>query len=176
MLLPKDVVATKGRTAFRLFSFLLLLAIACILTIPMHTSLVIRDAQTQKLIWSSRLGEEGEFSIRWTHSIHRSEVEERYRTAEGQLILSEMTFHDYGIGMENELAPGEELVIANGPFLLRNMHRVFPALHLFIGQICANHTLLLAGQEIPLHLVALPGAAITIKAEKRSIMSELGGY
>ncbi|MFP3390901.1 DUF1850 domain-containing protein [Brevibacillus sp. SIMBA_040] len=176
MLLPKDVAATKGRTTFRLFSFLLMLAVACILTVPMHTSLVIRDSQTQKLIWSSRLGEEGEFSIRWTHSIHRSAVEEYYRTTEGQLILSEMTFHDYGIGMENELAPGEELVIANGQFLLRNMHRVFPALHLFIGQIRANHTLLFAGQEIPLHLVALPGAAITIKTEKRSILSELGGY
>jgi len=87
-----------------------------------------------------------------------------------------MAFHDYGIGMENELAPGEELVIANGQFLLRNMHRVFPALHLFIGQIRANHTLLLAGQEIPLSSIALPGEAITIQVEKRSILSELGGY
>ena len=176
MLLVKHVVAKEGRTAFRLFSVLLLLVIVCVITLPVYPSLVIRDTQSNQLVWSSRLGNIDTFGIRWTHSIHRSAIEEHYRVEEGQIILSEMTFHDYGIGMENELAPGEELVIANGQFQVRGMNRVFPALHLFIGQIRANHTLLFSGTEIPLSSIEKPGEAITIQSEKRSLLSELGGY
>ncbi|MGG1662453.1 DUF1850 domain-containing protein [Brevibacillus sp. NRS-1366] len=166
----------KGRTAFRLFSILLLAAVICFLTLPLYTALVIRDTKTNQIIWSRRLVEDEAFGIRWTHSIHRSAIEEHYHIVKDQIILSEMTFHDYGIGMENELAPGEELVIENGHFLIRNMHRAFPALHLFIGQIRANHTLLFSGTEIPLGSIEKPGEAITIQSEKRSILSELGGY
>lgn len=120
--------------------------------------------------------EQGTFGIRWTHSIHRSSIEEHYRVQGGQIILSEMTFHDYGIGMDNELAPGEELVIRDGLFRILHMNRVFPALHLFIGQVRANHTLLFSGNEISLGSLHKPGAAITIQAEKRSILNEIGGY
>lgn len=116
------------------------------------------------------------FGIRWTHSIHRSPVEEHYRLQDGQIILSEMTFRDYGIGMENELSPGEELIMQDGQFRILHMNRVFPALHLFIGQVRANHTLLFLGKEIPLGSVYIPGSAITIQVEKRSILSEIGGY
>lgn len=176
MLLAQHVVAKKGRTVFRLFSVLLLPVIVWIITMPVYPSLVIRDTQSNQLVWSSRLEKIDTFGIRWTHSIHRSVIEEHYRVAEGQIILSEMTFHDYGIGMENELAPGEELVIANGQFQVRGMNRIFPALHLFIGQIRANHTLLFSGAEIPLGSIEKPGEAITIQSEKRSLLSELGGY
>lgn len=87
-----------------------------------------------------------------------------------------MSFHDYGIGMENELAPGEELVVKDGLFRILHMNRKFPALHLFIGQVRANHTLLFAGSDIPLSSIVEPGTAITIQVEKRSILREIGGY
>lgn len=176
MLLAKHVVEKNGRTAFRLFSVLLLLVIVCMITLPVYPSLVIRDTRSNQLVWSSRLGSIDTFGIRWTHSIHRSVIEEHYRVTDGQIILSDMTFHDYGIGMENELAPGEELVIANGQFQVRSMNRIFPALHLFVGQIRANHTLLFSGTEIPLGSIEKPGEAITIQSENRSLLSELGGY
>ncbi|MDF2679145.1 MAG: hypothetical protein K0R47_335 [Brevibacillus sp.] len=167
----------KGRTTFRLFSLLLLLAaVTGFCTIPLFPSLVIRDTLSHQLMWSSKITDDTTFGIRWTHSIHRSLVEEQYRIQGGQIILAEMSFHDYGIGMENELSPGEELVISDGAFRIRHMNRVFPALHLFIGQVRANHTLLFAGKEIPLSSIDKPGAAITIQAEKRSILSKIGGY
>jgi hypothetical protein len=166
----------KGRTAFRLFSLLLLVIVICLLTIPYIPSLVIRDTMSNQLVWSSRIMDNSTFGIRWTHSIHRSPVEEHYRLQGGQIILSEMSFQDYGIGMENELSPGEKLVIADGQFRILHMNRAFPALHLFIGQVRANHTLLFSGKEIPLSSIYKPGAAITIQAEKRSILSEIGGY
>ncbi|WP_421617004.1 DUF1850 domain-containing protein [Brevibacillus sp. TJ4] len=138
--------------------------------------MVIRDTHSLQLVWSSRISEDSTFGLRWTHSIHRSLVEEKYRIHDGQIILTEMSFHDYGIGMENELAPGEKLDIQDGQFHIRNMNRHFPALHLFIGQVRAGHTLLFSGTEIPLGSLHAPGAAITIQVEKRSILNEIGGY
>ncbi len=173
----KDETKGRGRTLFRLFSFSLLFIVICVgISAPLIPSLVIRDTRSNQVVWSAILSEDAAFGIRWTHSIHRSNIEEHYRIVDGQIVLSEMSFHDYGIGMENELAPGEELEMANGRFHIRNMHRSFPALHLFIGQVRANHTLLFAGQELPLGLMDKPGEAISIQAEKRSILSELGGY
>ncbi|RNB60296.1 DUF1850 domain-containing protein [Brevibacillus gelatini] len=164
------------RNLFRLFSFLALLLLSSVAVIPLFPVLVVRDSTSNAVLFSHRIAHDGSFGIRWTHSIHRSDVEEHYRLEAGQIVLTRLRFHDYGIGMENELAAGEELVLADGQFEVRNMHRVFPALHLFIGQVRANHTLLFAGQELPLRTIGKPGEAVVIQAEKRSMLSELGGY
>ncbi|WP_069846841.1 DUF1850 domain-containing protein [Brevibacillus sp. AG] len=177
MVFIHEVSKRRGRTLFRLFSFFLLVIVIYVgIATPLIPALVIRDTQSNQVVWRANIHNEAAFGIRWTHSIHRSTIEEQYRIVDGQIILSEMSFHDYGIGMENELAPGEELILADGRFHVRNMQRSFPALRLFIGQVRANHTLLFAGQDIPLSLIYKPGEAITIQAEKRSILSELGGY
>lgn len=166
----------ERRNLFRLFSFLALLLLVIVAVIPLFPVLVVRDSTSNEVLWSHRIAQDGSFGIRWTHSIHRSTVEERYRLEAGQIVLVKLRFHDYGIGMENELAAGEDLALADGQFEVRNMHRAFPALHLFIGQVRANHTLLFAGQELPLRSIGKPGEAVVIQAEKRSILSELGGY
>lgn len=177
MLARTEATGKKRRSRLRLFSILLLLVLGTIfVSVPLIPSLVIRDTHSQQLLWSSRIAENSTFGLRWTHSIHRSLVEEKYRINGGTIILSEMSFHDYGIGMENELAPGEKLEIKDGQFRILNMNRYFPALHLFIGQVRANHTLLFSGTEIPLGSIGKPGSAITIQIEKRSILSEIGGY
>ncbi|USG64856.1 DUF1850 domain-containing protein [Brevibacillus ruminantium] len=172
----KPAGSGKGRTSFRLFSLLLFITVLTFLFIPLSPALVIRDNETNRIVWSNRMEENGTFKLRWTHSIHRTPVEETYLVRNGQLLLSELAFQDYGIGMESELAPGEKLISQNGQFRIVNMNRVFPALHLFIGQVRAKHTLLFAGEEIPLASVDRPGAAVTIQVEKRSILNEIGGY
>ena len=174
MLATTEGKGKKRRRWLRLFPLVLLL-IACA-NIPLFPSLVIRDAKSNELLWSGRIAEGAAFGLRWTHSIHRSWIEEKYRIRDGQIILSEMSFHDYGIGMENELQPGEQLVMQDGHFRILHMNRPFPALHLRIGQVRADHTLLFSGTEIPLATIHTPGSAITLQVEKRSLLSEMGGY
>lgn len=176
MIAQKREGSRKRRTRLRLFSLTLLLSFIVLLTLPLYPSLVIRESASNHLIWNSRITSEQTFGLRWTHSIHRSAIEELYRIEDEQIILTEMSFHDYGIGMENDLAPGEELVVRDGLFRILHMNRIFPALHLFTGQVRANHTLLFAGSDIPLSSLVKPGTAITIQVEKRSILREIGGY
>jgi hypothetical protein len=177
MLKNEQVMKKKGRTTFRLFSLLLLAAI-CLLSaiIPLFHVLVVRDAKTNQLVWSWRVQEESPFAIRWIHSIHRSPVIEYYRVRGEHIVLIEMSFKDYGIGMNSELAPGEQLVTKDDGFHIVNMNQVFPALHLFIGQVRANHTLLFGEKEIPLASLVAPGKAVVIRVEKQSILEKIGGY
>lgn len=165
----------KGRTTFRLFSFLAIF-FAIVLFVPVFSALTIRDTETNQLVWSGQVKENSTFAIRWIHSIHRSPVVEYYHVRDGAVELTEMTFQDYGIGMSSELAPGEQLVTENGTFRIIHMNRSFPALHLFIGQVRANHTLLFEGEEIPLGTVDKPGSAVTIQVEKQSIFNWIGGF
>jgi hypothetical protein len=168
--------AVKGRTTFRLFTFLAVVLVIAICTyIPFFTVLVVKDTETSQLLWSQPIKNGGSFAIRWIHSIHRTPVVEYYQVKDGRVVLTEMTFEDYGIGMESELAPGEKLMTENGTFRIVNMNRVFPALHLFIGQVRANHTLLFQGKEIPLGTVDKPGSAITIQVEQQTIFNWIGG-
>ncbi|NGQ96666.1 DUF1850 domain-containing protein [Brevibacillus sp. SYP-B805] len=166
----------KGRTAFRLFSFLIVLAaLSFLLSIPLFTVLAIREIGSNRLVWSHDVQEGSRFGIRWTHSIHRTPVEEFYQVQGGKVVLVEETFKEYGIGMESGLAPGEKLLIEKDRFRIVGMNRIFPALHLFIGQVRANHTLLFQGQEIPLGTLDTPGSAVTIQVEKQSIWQRIGG-
>ncbi|WP_134685725.1 DUF1850 domain-containing protein [Brevibacillus migulae] len=171
------VGAAKGRTTFRLFSFLVVAAaLLLFLQIPLSTSLVIRDTRSQQIVWSHSIKNGDSFAIRFIHSIHRTPIVEYYLIKQEQIQLHQMTFEEYGIGMESQLAPGEQLLIEDGDFRVVNMNRLFPALHLFIGQVRANHTLLFEGKEIPFRTLDKPGSAVTIQVEKQSTWEKLGGW
>jgi len=166
----------EGRTSFRLFSFFLAaVLLLLILFVPARQSLTVRDTVTGQLLWHRQVHEESPFGIRWIHSIHRTPVEEYYRVRSGEVVLVELTFKEYGIGMESGLAPGERLVNQNGVFHLQNMNRTFPALNIRIGQVRAKHTLLFDGAEIPLSTLNRPGSAVTIQTEKLSLWDRIGG-
>jgi hypothetical protein len=162
--------ALKGRTTFRLFSFLVVVLVIAICSyLSFLPVLVVKDTESGRLLWSQPIKNGGSFAIRWIHSIHRTPVVEYYRVQDGRIVLTEMTFKDYGIGMESELAPGEKLIAEHGTFRIVNMNRLFPALHLFIGQVRANHTLLYQGKEFPLGMIGKPGSAVTIQVEQQTI-------
>ena len=159
----------------RLFSFLASLLILLLLLMPRNEYLVIRDSQTNQLLWETPSEAGLTFAIRWLHSIHRTPVVDYFRVEGDKLVEYQMSFVNYGIGMNSELAPGERLVNRNGTFYVENMHRVFPEIRLFIGQVRADPTLLFQGAESPLRTLHQPGKSITIRLEKRSILDCIGG-
>ncbi|WP_139492325.1 DUF1850 domain-containing protein [Brevibacillus dissolubilis] len=167
----------RGRNNFRLFSLLLIsiLMLAGILLLPLSQAITIRDERTDQLYGMLNMPRERQFQLQWTHSIHRTPVIEYYQIEDNDLLLTQMSFQDYGIGMESGLAPGEQLVMEDNQFVLKHMNRKFPALHLFIGQVRANHTLLLSGEKIPLSTLAPPGTAIQLQIERVSILEQIGG-
>lgn len=77
--------------------------------------------------------------------------------------------------MNSQLAPGEQLIMEEGKFVIANMKQIFPALHLFVGQVRAHHTIHVGEFSMPLEAVAQPGTAITISVEQQSIVNPLGG-
>ncbi|WP_232697729.1 DUF1850 domain-containing protein [Brevibacillus daliensis] len=163
-----------GRKQFRLF-LLMLMLIVTVLFFPYQDMLVVRDDRTQKLVWQDTLKGNKRFSIRWIHSIHGTPIEEYYAAKGDQLLLEQVSFKDYGIGVDSGLQANEKLVMKNGTFFIENMNRKYPAIHLFIGQVRANHTLLYEGRSIPFGSIAKPGTPVSIQVERRSLIQMMGG-
>lgn len=71
---------------------------------PMLTDeqrLVVEDADTGDTLWSEPVTNGSEVAIEYTHSVHKSEVAERYEvdSDEDVLVADRMTFSTYGAGM-----------------------------------------------------------------------------
>lgn len=156
------------------FSLIVIMLITYWVNQPTAT-LVIRNAASNQLLWQHRVDFESAFSIRWTHSIHRTPVEEFFRIEGSQLILYRMSFQEYGIGMDTQLAPGEQLIVEDGHFVIEGMNRPFSSIQLYIGQVRAQHTLIFQGKEIPLSTLDQPGASVIIQVEQRSFIDKIGG-
>jgi len=70
--------------------------------------LVMQNAYTDEIYLSEPLGEDGIFSISYTHSVNKSMVEEYYQLGEQGLILSKARYHHFGAGVATEVLPEQE--------------------------------------------------------------------
>lgn len=69
------------------------------------------------------------FKIKYTHSIHLTDVVESYTiTGDGSIKLFELMYEDFAIGMPENASDGETFEQKNGKYYIKNMNRVF--LHL----------------------------------------------
>lgn len=68
------------------------------------------------------------FTLRWTHSVERTEWQERWQVEGGELVLQEARVRGSGAGME----PGEGAVLLNGWWVWRGRQRV-PGLQLAVS-------------------------------------------
>ncbi|GAX91232.1 hypothetical protein EFBL_2898 [Effusibacillus lacus] len=135
------------------------------LNVPFLTSLAIKDGNSGQVLLSLPMKPDDSFSLRYIHSIHRTTVIEKYYIDEHlNLVVDEMIFDSYGVGIPSELEPGQQLAMENGKFILRNVNRKLPYFDQRIGQEIANHVLMVKGREIPLSWISLPGSSVRFQA------------
>lgn len=107
------------------------------------------------------------FQIKYTHSIHLSDVTELYQVTQDKKIKQyELIYEDYAIGMPEGAANGEVFVQADGKFYIKNMNRIFPSFDLRIGKVRANHTVIYKEKEYPLSHYLEPGTWVRIKIQR----------
>jgi hypothetical protein len=111
--------------------------------------------------------DETHFQIRYTHSIHLSDVVESYNITPSQKIHQyELMFEDFSIGMPSNAEEGETFEEIDGAYYIKNMKRVFPFFHLRIGQVRANHTVIFQNKEFPLTRFIEPGTSVKVEIRK----------
>jgi len=157
--------------------FILMLAFsASVLFIPIRKALVFQYENTNKILAFIPISGNQYFKIKFTHSIHLTDVFESYVITPGNQIKQyELEYEDTAIGMPSNSSEGEKFIMKDGKYYITNMNRIFQSFDLRIGQVRANHTVIFDGAEYPLANYIEPGTRVRIEVKKINLLQELEG-
>ncbi|MFS0887201.1 DUF1850 domain-containing protein [Peribacillus frigoritolerans] len=161
---------------FKIFmAFGIPLLIAFLLFFPYKQVIAFSYQDQGELVAYLPLKNERNFQIKYTHSIHLSDVLESYRFSDKQIIQTELAYHDFAVGMPSN-AEGEEVFEEkDGTYFIKNMQRTFTYIDLRVGQVKANHRLIYDEKTYTLADFIKPGTWVRISSERISLWEQLKG-
>lgn len=158
---------------------LIVIVISLSLHIPVRTALVFYKENTHHIEAYLPLHIGDTFQIVFTHSIHLTDVVEKYKVSDDhQISQYEMIFEQFGIGMPSNAEGEETLVYDDGKYYLKNINRIFPSLNIRNGKTVSKHRLRWGEQDQYMawfNTYFEPGAWFTLKIEKLSLWQLMKG-
>lgn len=168
-------------TKLKLFIFLFLTAILLIIVIfvPFRQALVFYKENTDEVEAFLPLNDLDTFQIIFTHSIHLTDVVEKYIVLENQDIKQyEFIYEEFGVGMPSNAEEGEEFVYEDGKYHIRNMENIFPEIKVRNGKTVSEHRLVWGKHDEHMRYFNdyfEPGAWFTIKVDHLSLWKMMEG-
>jgi hypothetical protein len=139
-------------------------------------ALTIRQLPDDRVLYQIPMRTDGRFALAYIHSIHRRPVEDHFHINDRrQIVLDSTVFDSYGVGIPTSVEGGETLRLADGKMKLENMNRVLGRFDLRIGQVIANHQLIVRGRTIPLAHLGKPGSAVRLEVDRLNLWLYLKG-
>lgn len=155
---------------FIVLAICLSIAMFVIALIPLRQALVFTPVHSSAKAAFILVNDESTFQIKYTHSIHLSDVVESYKiTADQQIQQYELEYEDTSIGMPANADKGERFEQLNGKYYIKDMKRIFPSFYLRIGQVRANHRVIFNHKEYPLAHTIKPGTVVNVEIRKLNI-------
>lgn len=157
------------------FIIILMVIIVGLLFLPFKSSLVFYDENTEDIVAYIPLKSEETFQIIFVHSIHLTDVTEKYEiTQDKQIKQSQMIFSDFGIGMPYEVKEHEEIFYEDGFYHLTKMDNRFDSMKIRNGKTVSEHRFVWKKNDEK-HMVEFndyfePGAWFTVKSGKLSML------
>jgi hypothetical protein len=153
-----------------------ILIIITVLLMPYKQALLFEYQDSQKVLAYIPFKDEQNFKIKYTHSIHLTDVVESYRVTPNRDIQQyELMFEDFAVGMPSNAAEGETFEVRDGKYFIKNMNKVFPFFDLRIGQVRANHTVIYKKGQYPLSRYIQPGTRVRVIIKKVNILQQMRG-
>jgi len=114
--------------------------IILLLFIPFKSTLVFYEKNTDNIAAYIPLKSGEMFQIIFVHSIHLTDVTEKYELIkDNQIKQSEMIFSDFGIGMPYEVKEHEKIFYEDGFYHLINMDNRFDSMKIRNGKTVSKH-------------------------------------
>lgn len=167
----------QNKKVLKILLILTILTLICsaLFFIPYEKHFVFIDSETNEIAARVPVIDE-RFKIRYTHSIHLSDVIESYRLdEEDQLMMTELEYEDFNIGMPSNAGEGERFVEKDGKYFIQDMKRKLPEFRLLVGDVDAELVFLIAGKELDLKKSLERGKIYTFRAQRLSIYQQLEG-
>ncbi|WP_068673955.1 DUF1850 domain-containing protein [Oceanobacillus sp. Castelsardo] len=165
-----------------LLSFLVLLILLTVLFVPFRTALVFYKENTTDIEAFLPIKKGDTFQIIFKHSIHLTDVVEKYRVTKNfEIKQYEFVYEEFGIGMPSNAEEGETFVYEDGKYYIKNINNVFPEIKVRNGKTVSENRLVWGTEENEnQHMVWFndyfePGAWFTIKVEGLSLWQIMKG-
>lgn len=147
--------------------------------IPFRTALVFYKQNTSQIQAFLPIEKGETFQIIWKHSIHLTDVVEKFRVTEKHEFEEyEMIYEHFGIGMPSNAGKGETFVYENGKYHIKDMERVFPTINIRNGRTVSEHRLVWGenGEKMVwFNEYFEPGALFTMKVDRLNLWQYLKG-
>ena len=160
----KNTRTTKLHIRALVFWFIAFLVVAWIaLSVPLQLCLAVSD-EAGMLVFAQPVHPDDSFNIRFIHSVHKTPVEEYFGiTDEETMMLYKVVYETYGVGTPSVLREHEQFRLDNGKLIIENIQQRFTIIHQRIGQIVANHQLIMNGRSIPFDSWSRPGSVVSLQ-------------
>lgn len=150
--------------------------ITALFLIPYKVSFVFFEQRTTNPVAFLPLTKEKTFHIRYTHSIHLSDVLETYEVTDNyEIQLSALQYEDFAIGMPSDAGIGEKFEVKDGKYFISNMTKVYPSFDILIGDIDKDLVLQYVEREHNLKVYLTKGDSYTFQVSRLSILDQLRG-
>lgn len=166
---------TQKRKICILVVFLSLLLMLVLAIVPTGKYIVFISNENDGLSGYIKL-ESNAFQIKYVHSIHLSEVIESLEVLpDDSLMMTEVEYSDFAVGMPSNANEGEEFVQEDGKYFIRNMTTPLPEYRMFIGDIDAALQLSVEGIDYDLKKILSRGTSYTLRVEQLSFLQKIQG-
>lgn len=143
--------------------------------IPTQTSLVFYKENTPEITAYLPIKQEQTFQIIFTHSIHLTDVIEKYKiTKDKQIKQYEIVYEEFGIGMPSNAQEGEEFEYKDGKYHIKDLNNIFPSINIRNGKTVSKNRFIWEDANHEEHKVYFndffePGAWFHVKVAKISL-------
>ncbi|MGP4063722.1 DUF1850 domain-containing protein [Oceanobacillus sp. M65] len=158
---------------------ILLALFSLLLFVPFRTALVFYKENTEEIEAFLPVQERDTFQIIFTHSIHLTDVVEKYIVMDNHDIKQyEIVYEEFGIGMPSNAQEGEKFEYKDGKYHIADLDNIFPSMNVRNGKTVSENRLVWGKNDE--HLVYFneyfePGAWFKLKVEKLSLWQSMKG-
>ncbi|WLR57853.1 DUF1850 domain-containing protein [Guptibacillus hwajinpoensis] len=174
------LLTMKPSDSTKQFMYQTTIAVALILVVflyPFFPVMALEKGESGKVLAYVPFEDDpANFDIRYTHSVHKTPVQESYYVSEsGEIVQYELSYENFAIGMPSNADAGERFVQDKDGYKIKDMNRKFPFIDMRTGQVVANHVLLVQDKEIELSRIIEPGSWLHLESETISLWQWMKG-
>jgi len=155
---------------FIIISLTLIAGLAALIFYPYHYVLTFQDQRTEELMSYIPVNEDDVVELRYTHSVHLSEVRELFRVEQGKMKPEKLVYEDTAIGMPSDASGNDTFRTEDGTFIIEKSKdaNAFPFINLSVGKVRAEHTIIYDENSYLLKEVVGAGTNIQIGVKRLS--------
>ncbi|GGC73484.1 hypothetical protein GCM10007216_00140 [Thalassobacillus devorans] len=132
----------KRGTAAGLLVLFVFAGLAVWLFYPYQYVLSFQNKETEEFAVFVPLKESEHFQIKFTHSIHLSDVIEEYKVKDDKLVPVQLIYEDTAVGMPGNASEGEAFESKDGKYYITGLKGEHDYIDLSVGQVKANHRII----------------------------------